>query len=174
MPVSEKAALHGTWARNSSTTQIAHARGQETRDVCVFPASAQRHTPANFDAPRSPAGWEEKMSEFARWSSFFIEVVCKRDGSPRRTELKGFIAYDVSDCIDESNDTTRTMVTIVRLREIQPFGFCAATGPAAAWSVHAVGGEDRTLRHSLSDSSRCGANLSAAIQLRIPVLRTTE
>ena len=28
------------------------------------------------------------------------------------------------------------MVTIVRLRGIQPFGFCVATGPAAAWSVH--------------------------------------
>ncbi len=76
------------------------------------------------------------MSEFARWPSFFIEVVGKRDGFPHRTELKGFIACDVTGRIHESTGTTRTMVTIVRLREIQPFGFGAATGPAAAWSGH--------------------------------------
>jgi hypothetical protein len=76
------------------------------------------------------------MSEFARRPSFFIEVVGKRDGFPHRTELKGFIACDVTGRIHESTGITRTMVTIVRLREIQPFGFRAATGPAAAWSGH--------------------------------------
>jgi hypothetical protein len=138
--------------------------------VSCFPASALGHTAANFDAPQSPAGREEKMSEFARRPSFFIEVVGKRDGFPHRTELKGFIACDVTGRIHESTGITRTMVTIVRLREIQPFGFRAATGPAAAGSSIAVGGEDRILRRSLSGSSRCGANLIAANQLRVTVL----
>jgi hypothetical protein len=68
------------------------------------------------------------MSEIGRATRIFERVAGKRDGFPRRTELNGFIACDVARRIAESFGITRTMVTILRLREIQLFGFCAATG----------------------------------------------
>ena len=125
--------------RHSGSKQQYHADGlcgsRRTSRVLFF-RFHHRNIQGRISTRAGPGRAEEKMSKFARRPSFFIEVVGQRDGFPHRTELKGFIACDVTGRIHESTGTTRTMVTIVRLREIQPFGFRAATGPAAAWSGH--------------------------------------
>ena len=88
-------------------------------------------------------------------------------GSPCRAELHGCTACDVERHIREPIRIMRTMVTILTLREIQPFGFRAATGTCGRWKW-ALPSETKIgpVRHSLSGSSRCGANHVAAIQLR--------
>jgi hypothetical protein len=57
-------------------------------------------------------------------------------GSPCRAELPECTAYDAECHLREPVGITRTMVTILRLREIESFGFRAATGPPAAGSGH--------------------------------------
>jgi hypothetical protein len=99
-------------------------------------------------------------------TSVFHDPGSERAEYPRDAELAGFIAYDARRHIREQAGTTRTMVTILRLRGIQPFGFRVATGPVAARSALPSEAKTGILRRSLSDSSRCGANLRAAIQLR--------
>ena len=84
------------------------------------------------------------MSRNRRESTVFAKTPAERADFARRAELHGCTACDVKGHIRESVGITRTMVTIVTMREIEPFGFCAATGPSADWSGIAVGGEDST------------------------------
>src|SRR5580704_10195759 len=91
-----------------------------------------------------------KLSESNRSQPVFHNPRAIDAGFPRRAELPGCTACDGECPIREPVGITRTMVTIHKLRGIQSFGFRAATGPAAAGSSIAVGGEDRILRRSLS------------------------
>ena len=151
--------------RNVGASLYMNATRHLSPDAWLKPLNGSTHGGIGFssNAVAGPIVLGAKLRKRVHLPRVFAKPTVARADFPRRTELNGFIDYAAKGHIRESFGISRTMVTILRLREIQSFGFRGATGTEAAGSGIAVGSEDRTLRHSFSGSSRCGANLIAAI-----------